>query len=62
MYRIYSELILEALLKEHLITFIFFSFFKHLSAEELARRREEEKLKPLKSAKGSRQIKRYYII
>ncbi|XP_065513147.1 deubiquitinase MYSM1 isoform X3 [Caloenas nicobarica] len=31
--------------------------FEHLSAEELARRREEEKLKPAKSAKGSRQIK-----
>ncbi|KAM9279947.1 deubiquitinase MYSM1 isoform 2-T3 [Cariama cristata] len=31
--------------------------FEHLSAEELARRREEEKLKPAKSSKGSRQIK-----
>eukprot|EP00076_Gallus_gallus_P024344 XP_015146508.1 histone H2A deubiquitinase MYSM1 isoform X1 [Gallus gallus] len=31
--------------------------FEHLSAEELARRREEEKLKPSKSSKGSRQIK-----
>uniref|UniRef100_A0A8C3K9U0 Myb-like, SWIRM and MPN domain-containing protein 1 n=1 Tax=Calidris pygmaea TaxID=425635 RepID=A0A8C3K9U0_9CHAR len=31
--------------------------FEHLSAEELARRREEEKLKPTKSSKGSRQIK-----
>ena len=38
--------------------------FEHLSAEELARRREEEKLKPSKSSKGSRQIKRYlmYIV
>lgn len=35
--------------------------FQHLSAEELARRREEEKLKPAKSSKGSRQIKRYLI-
>uniref|UniRef100_A0A8B9FDC4 Myb-like, SWIRM and MPN domain-containing protein 1 n=1 Tax=Amazona collaria TaxID=241587 RepID=A0A8B9FDC4_9PSIT len=31
--------------------------FEHLSAEELARRREEEKLKPAKSSKGSRQTK-----
>nr|XP_042707343.1 deubiquitinase MYSM1 isoform X3 [Chrysemys picta bellii] len=31
--------------------------FEHLSAEELARRREEEKLKPAKPSKGSRQIK-----
>ncbi|OXB64558.1 hypothetical protein ASZ78_016010 [Callipepla squamata] len=31
--------------------------FEHLSAEELARRREEEKLKPPKASKGSRQIK-----
>ncbi|XP_042707343.2 deubiquitinase MYSM1 isoform X3 [Chrysemys picta bellii] len=31
--------------------------FEHLSAEELARRREEEKLKPTKPSKGSRQIK-----
>ncbi|KAM6415245.1 deubiquitinase MYSM1 [Rhynochetos jubatus] len=31
--------------------------FEHLSAEELARRREEEKLKPAKSSKGLRQIK-----
>ncbi|KFU86605.1 Histone H2A deubiquitinase MYSM1, partial [Chaetura pelagica] len=31
--------------------------FEHLSAEELARRREEEKLKPAKSSKASRQIK-----
>ncbi|KAM9379422.1 deubiquitinase MYSM1 [Phaethornis superciliosus] len=31
--------------------------FEHLSAEELARRREEEKLKPAKSSKGSRQMK-----
>ncbi|XP_061209342.1 deubiquitinase MYSM1 isoform X3 [Neopsephotus bourkii] len=31
--------------------------FEHLSAEELARRREEEKLKPAKSSKGSRQAK-----
>ncbi|XP_065594329.1 deubiquitinase MYSM1 [Cyrtonyx montezumae] len=31
--------------------------FEHLSAEELARRREEEKLKPAKASKGSRQIK-----
>ncbi|NXF98031.1 MYSM1 deubiquitinase, partial [Eubucco bourcierii] len=31
--------------------------FEHLSAEELARRREEERLKPAKSSKGSRQIK-----
>ncbi|XP_068809419.1 deubiquitinase MYSM1 isoform X1 [Struthio camelus] len=31
--------------------------FEHLSAEELARRREEEKLKPAKSSKGSRQVK-----
>ncbi|XP_068054977.1 deubiquitinase MYSM1 isoform X1 [Anomalospiza imberbis] len=31
--------------------------FEHLSAEELARRREEEKLKPAKSSKSSRQIK-----
>ncbi|XP_053928964.1 deubiquitinase MYSM1 isoform X1 [Cuculus canorus] len=31
--------------------------FEHLSAEELARRREEEKFKPAKSSKGSRQIK-----
>uniref|UniRef100_A0A8C3TBZ2 Myb-like, SWIRM and MPN domain-containing protein 1 n=1 Tax=Chelydra serpentina TaxID=8475 RepID=A0A8C3TBZ2_CHESE len=33
--------------------------FEHLSAEELARRREEEKLKPAKPSKGSRQIKRF---
>ncbi|KAM6262164.1 deubiquitinase MYSM1 isoform 3-T3 [Porphyrio hochstetteri] len=31
--------------------------FEHLSAEELARRREEEKLKPAKTSKSSRQIK-----
>ncbi|KYO19432.1 histone H2A deubiquitinase MYSM1 isoform B [Alligator mississippiensis] len=31
--------------------------FEHLSAEELARRREEEKLKPAKPSKGSRQMK-----
>ncbi|XP_071421103.1 deubiquitinase MYSM1 isoform X2 [Pithys albifrons albifrons] len=31
--------------------------FEHLSAEELARRREEEKLKPAKSSKGSRQMR-----
>ncbi|NXG25596.1 MYSM1 deubiquitinase, partial [Grallaria varia] len=31
--------------------------FEHLSAEELARRREEEKLKPVKSSKGSRQTR-----
>ncbi|NXO03858.1 MYSM1 deubiquitinase, partial [Rhinopomastus cyanomelas] len=31
--------------------------FEHLSAEELAKRREEEKLKPAKSSKGSRQMK-----
>ncbi|XP_021260936.1 histone H2A deubiquitinase MYSM1 isoform X3 [Numida meleagris] len=31
--------------------------FEHLSAEELARRREEEKLKPAKASKGSRPIK-----
>ncbi|NWI90368.1 MYSM1 deubiquitinase, partial [Pitta sordida] len=31
--------------------------FEHLSAEELARRREEEKLKPPKCSKGSRQMK-----
>uniref|UniRef100_A0A674H2V2 Myb-like, SWIRM and MPN domain-containing protein 1 n=1 Tax=Taeniopygia guttata TaxID=59729 RepID=A0A674H2V2_TAEGU len=31
--------------------------FEHLSAEELARRREEEKLKPAKSSKSLRQIK-----
>ncbi|NWU98977.1 MYSM1 deubiquitinase, partial [Upupa epops] len=31
--------------------------FEHLSAEELARRREEEKLKSAKSSKGSRQMR-----
>lgn len=36
--------------------------FEHLSAEELARRREEEKLKPAKSSKGSRQTKRYDLM